>query len=490
MQVRGWEDAEVRETHISAVLLGPERVLKIKKPVDLGFLSFGSLEARHAACKAEMALNQRTAPGITLGVRSLTAVPDDPETYEIDGPGEIVHWAVEMQRLPDHLRMQSWLDRGQLGATELDRVARWLVNFHRECPVHRDAGSAEVVHQLVVENFEQLPEATDLLGPARADQARTWLIDALPRDLVEARREAGWVRDGHGDLRLDHIYLLEAPWAPRVVAIDGIEFDPTYRRLDVAADLGFLAMELRLRGHVDLAEHLVATWAQEMGDWEVYDVIDPYVAYRAWVRAKVHLLQGDRDGTRTRLELAYQVSQPRDTAVLIAVGGPIAAGKSTVARSLSHALNAPIIDADRTRKQLAGIEISERLGDEPFAGAYTEDATEQVYQTLAERALPVLRSGRPVILDASFRSPALRAHARRVAQRVGVPVRFIACTAPRSVLEARLKAREHESNLVSDARGPLLDPFLARYSAPTGDDVLTIDTSASLDLDRILSFLR
>ena len=489
MRIHGWEDAEVRETHISAVLIGRERVLKIKKPVALGFLDFSTLEKQKAACDAEMALNERTAPGITIGVRSLT-LRDDGDGVDVDGPGEVLQWAVEMQRLPDDARMRSWLDAGILGPTEIDRVASWLAEFHGEAPVRSDHGSAEWVHALVEENFEDLPEANELLGPERAERARAWQRDALPHALLEERRESGWVRDGHGDLRLDHVYLLSLPWAPRIIAIDGVEFDPRYRCLDVAADVGFLMMELALHGRWDLAERLVAQWALHIGDWQVYSVLDGYVAYRAWVRAKVRIMQGNRDAARERLDLAWALIERRERArpVLIAVGGPIAAGKSTVAQQLASALSAPVIDADRTRKQLAGVEVFERLGDEPFGGAYSEQATEQVYQTVAERAAAVLQSRRTVIVDASFRAPALRSFVKRVGQRLGVPVRFIACTAPRSELRARLEARDAAPG-VSDARAPLLDKFLARYSAPTGPEVLTVDTSRPVDLDSVLAFL-
>lgn len=50
------------ETHISWVSLRGEDVYKVKRPVNLGFLDFRTLEARHIACRAEVALNRRLAP--------------------------------------------------------------------------------------------------------------------------------------------------------------------------------------------------------------------------------------------------------------------------------------------------------------------------------------------------------------------------------------------------------------------------------------------
>jgi hypothetical protein len=44
----------VRQTHISVVFLAGRHVYKIKKPVDLGFLDFRTLEARRHFCAEEV----------------------------------------------------------------------------------------------------------------------------------------------------------------------------------------------------------------------------------------------------------------------------------------------------------------------------------------------------------------------------------------------------------------------------------------------------
>ena len=53
---------EVLETHISWVLLAGDYAYKVKKPVNLGFLDFSTLEARRFYCDEELRLNRRTAP--------------------------------------------------------------------------------------------------------------------------------------------------------------------------------------------------------------------------------------------------------------------------------------------------------------------------------------------------------------------------------------------------------------------------------------------
>lgn len=485
MVIDGWESAELRETHISMVFLAEDRVLKVKKAVALGFLDFSTPQRQRAACEAERALNDRTAPGVTLGVRSITRT-ERPEHFEVDGAGEVAHWAVEMTRLPDDRRLQARLDAGALDGPTIDRVAAWLASFHELAPPRPEHGGGSVVVALMEENFAQLPEASTLVGADAVAAMQRWQRHALRPELVEQRRRAGRVRDGHGDLRLDHVYLMGAD----VVAIDGIEFDERYRCLDVAADLGFLVMDLHAHGRPDLAERLAARWASHTGDWDVYGVLDGYVAYRAWVRAKVRHLQGDPEAARRRLAVALERTRPpAEPPRLVVVGGPIAAGKSTLAGLVGSMLRAPVIDADRTRKQLAGVAPDSRLGAEAFAGAYSDEATSRVYDALMDYAGIVIRSGRTAVLDASFRTQALRDRARQAGARLGVPVRMVACTAPEPVLRARLEARHGRPAEVSDARAPLLTEFLARYEVPSGSDVLVVDTSSEVDEPQLKAFL-
>src|SRR6185369_5925784 len=91
------------------------------------------------------------------------------------------------------------------------------------------------------------------------------------------------VRDGHGDLRLEHIYLR----SDDVTIIDCIEFNDRFRFADVCADVAFLSMDLAVHRRVDLAERLLATYAREADDFDLYAVVDFYESYRAFVRAKI-----------------------------------------------------------------------------------------------------------------------------------------------------------------------------------------------------------
>jgi aminoglycoside phosphotransferase family enzyme len=116
----------LEETHISWVLLGERDAWKIKKPVNLGFLDFTSLEKRRQACEAEVALNRRFTPHVYLG-----AVPialDAQGKYRFGGEGQVVDWAVRMVRLRASDRADIRMEEGRLSPEHLRSLARRMAD--------------------------------------------------------------------------------------------------------------------------------------------------------------------------------------------------------------------------------------------------------------------------------------------------------------------------------------------------------------------------
>jgi uncharacterized protein len=486
-------DTEVVHTHISLVLLREHEVLKLKKPVDFGFLDFTTREARHEACEAEVELNRRLAPDVYLGVVPITR--DAAGRFVAGGKGAAVEWAVRMRRLPEADRADVRLVQGRLGRDEVTAVAAKLAAFHADarCDDHTASfGDVETIEHNVRENFAQTRDTiTRHVTPEEAAEIETWQRSFLREhaDLFARRVATGRVRDGHGDLRLEHVYL---DAAGEVRIIDCIEFNERFRYADVAADIAFLAMDLARAEHVDLAEHFVAQYARAARDYDLYAVLDFYESYRAYVRAKVtSMLAGDPDvdaRARERAEhearrhyLLALASERRSLLEpqLVAVGGVIASGKSTIAELLAAELAAPIVDADRTRKHMIGVRETEAVHDASWSGAYDPAFTEDVYDEVFRRAEVVLASGRSVVLDASFRSRALRRRARELAERVGVPFRFVECRVDHDVCRARLRERARGQS-VSDGRLEIFDAFVQKWEPVDelpADRHLVLDTS-------------
>ena len=491
--ILGPDNVLLEETHISSVFLIGDAAFKVKKPVNLGFLDFRTLEARRAACEAEVLLNGRLAPSVYRGVVPIRTQPDGHRA--IGGSGPIVDYAVHMRRLPDARRADQLLVRGELTPERVEAVAKRVAAFHATCSRDAGWGRPEVIEANLIENFEQTRESIRRsLRVEEAEEAVGWQTEFVRnrRDLFAARMAAGRIRDGHGDLRLEHVYFE----ANAITILDCIEFNERFRIADVCADVAFLSMDLAAHGRVDLAERFLAAYARESNDYDLYGVVDFYESYRAFVRGKIagmnaanaSLRETMRERASHEARRMYLLALSADRRSLIspsvvAVGGIIASGKSTVASAVGAAMSAPVIDADRTRKSMLGVDATRAIHDASWTGAYDPTFTDRVYEEVLRRAGVVLASGRPVVLDASFRSPAMREGARELARRFAVPFRFIECHADIARCRARLLEREGKDN-VSDGRLSIFDDFCARFEPITELDSrehLVIDTVRPLE---------
>lgn len=492
-------NVEVRETHISWVFLTSERAYKLKKPVDLGFLDFSSLEKRRAACEAELELNRRLAPDVYLG---LVAIRQDKEGHEhLDGDGEIIEWAVCMKRLPDAWRADIRLSQGRLTDAHLRDIALVLADFHQKASAGAlidQMGIPEAIAVNIRENFSQTRSFVhDFISPEQAQEIEAWQLGVLAKKAASfhQRIQQGRIRDGHGDLRLEHIYIDEQN---QIRILDCIEFSQRFRFADVCADIAFLAMDLAGQQNVDLAERFLAFYAQATNDYDLYELVDFYQSYRAYVRAKISSLlalhpQHDMQAKAYAHQQArnfYLLSlalerPPLMPQMLIAVGGWIASGKSTIANLLGQQLSAPVIDSDRTRKYMLGHSTKTHLFDRSWTGAYSQTMTESVYREVLRRAKVVLASGRSAIVDASFRSATMRRAAQSLAQECQIPFRFIECQAPPELCQQRLLARTQQADQVSDGRLEIFADFINRWEpveeAELGEgDYISVDTSKPL----------
>jgi predicted kinase len=377
-----------------------------------------------------------------------------------------------MRRLDDADSAESLLRAGHLTHDHLARLAARLSAFYSTASRARDP---DALRANVEENFAQVePLVGRFVDAATFESVRAWQLGWLDRNasVLETRRQHGRVVEGHGDLRLEHVYFE----SDRIVVIDAVEFNERFRIADVAADVAFVAMELDARGRSDLAASFLADFAMESADHDLYAVVDFYLSYRAWVRGKVaSLLAADPstapDKARRKSREAEQLfalaraySEPRRGAsAVVAVGGLIGAGKSTLARALGRALELPVIDSDRTRKTLAGVQATTPAPPEAYSDAFTSRTFDEMFR----RAEVVVRSGRGVILDATFRARALRLRARELASRHGRPFRLVEAVCDDATLRARLRARAAAGGSVSDATEDLLDRFRRDFEAIT-----------------------
>lgn len=477
---------QVVQTHISWVYLAGERVIKIRKAVRLGFVDFGTRVRRNADCLREVRLNRRLAPDVYLGVAPLRRGPSGwrlgPVAEELaEDEGEPLEHAVVMRRLPAGRDALSLLERGELTPRHLDAVAGVLAAFHAEAGLGAPAPfTAEAWRDLLASPMAaNLASLRESLGAgealARLERRFSARLEACAGALEE-RRRAGRAVDGHGDVHLQHVWFEAGPEDP--ILVDCIEFSDSLRRIDTAAEVAFLAMDLRYRGRRDLAERFLRRYAERSDDFGLYAVVDLYACYRAAVRAKVAALaardpavgaeqRAAAEGSAARhLALAEELLAEPGTGPLVLLCGSVGSGKSTAAQQLADRLGGAVIASDRVRKRLAGLAAEARASAPPGQGIYTREWNERTYAGLLERAVPVLRSGRAALLDASFAAAADRRRAREAAGALGAEAWLVEVRCSEAVARERLARRAREGRDPSDAGPELLATSLARFEPP------------------------
>jgi uncharacterized protein len=268
----------------------------------------------------------------------------------------------------------------------------------------------------------------------------------------------GRVREGHGDLRAEHICLVG-----KIEIFDCVEFDAALRYGDIASDIAFLAMDLDFFGCAHLSRQFESAYAAAARDPAMATLLPFYKCYRAYVRGKVESLKSEEqeispaDRQRASLQalryfcLATRYTESRRKPILLIVCGLIATGKSTVAGLVSNLTGFPVYSSDQVRKKLAGMAPTSRRTDEFRKGIYVEQFTEQTYASLLEAADQCLARGSGVIIDATFAAPRYRNQFIDLAGRFDVPVLFVECRSTEETIQERLIAREKDPNEVSDA---------------------------------------
>ncbi|MDY0262920.1 AAA family ATPase [Syntrophotalea acetylenica] len=496
---------DFKETHISRLYFVGDRVYKIKKPVDFGFLDFTTLEKRAFFCQEELRLNQRFCNGIYLEVAEIR---EQNGTITINGPGHTIEYAVVMKRLPEDNMLPRLLARNDPAlprrVAELARhVARLYQQLQSIGPA-TDISHLDVVRNNWQENFLQTePFIAKTISSECFDLLKRHILDFENRqaELFRRRERQGWVRDGHGDLHCEHICFMD----DKIAIYDCIEFNRRFRIADILADLAFLVMDLEMRNHYDLATIVRENYFAIVGQTADTDLLLPfYQIYRAYVRGKVEsFLSADAGAdASTREAAAARAKQYFNQALgylcrtpqLVLTCGLMGTGKTTLARKLAIPMGARLLRSDVIRKELAGLSPEQRRAEDYGKGLYSSETSQATYDALRERALETLKTGRPVIVDASFHARRDRERFRLEAKNAGYRVWTVEVTCDRAVALQRLDHRQKHETDASDGRCALYDQQAACFEA-TGNEpgVLRVDGQAEIHstIDHLLRrFLR
>lgn len=486
---------ELIETHISWVVLAGEFVYKIKKPLVLDFLDFGSLERRRHFCEEEIRLNKPWAPEIYLEVVPISVVDGQAKFGDDSDP---VEYAVRMRRFDQDLRLDCQLKAGKLSVEDMKELAQNIGLRHESAPriesTQRDR-VLDLTASFMRDNFDSLESGIDA---AILDTLREWTERELQQhfDLLAERFDAGFVRDCHGDLHLGNLVRLPSG----ITTFDCIEFNTDLRHIDVFADIAFLVMDLVARKRHDLAAHFLNRYLEVTGDYGGVSLLSVFFVYRCLVRAKVAMIRSsERDDDADRAadvneslfycDMATRQAVQR-TPILLIMHGLSGSGKTRVSGQLMAALPAIRLRSDIERKRM--FEVPELASSESGVGEgiYSKDAGIAVYERLNDTARRLLSSGHSVILDAAFLKQAERAAAKKVASACHSPVVIVDVTAPESVLRNRLVERAASRGDVSEADEKILDYQLRtaeQLGAAEEDIVIDCDNSTDVDLSSLVA---
>lgn len=244
-----WPDApppQCIETHASLVFLTATRVFKLKKPVCLPHADMRSLAARARLCAEELRLNRALAGGVYRGLIALVQTPEG--RLALGGPGRIVDWLVEMDRLPAAAMLDHRLRDGPPpSARDIADFAGVMAGFYRRQIAPPRAGQIYFA-RLLREMSTDLAHLRAMRAHLGAALCETMLADAQQgldrlRPAILARAAAGLVIEGHGDLRAEHVCLTRPP-----LAFDRVEFDHDFRLIDPQDEMLGLGLDCALLG--------------------------------------------------------------------------------------------------------------------------------------------------------------------------------------------------------------------------------------------------
>jgi len=494
------QKVELAETHISWVFLAGDYAYKFKKPLDLGFLDFRDPARRLHYCREELRLNARLAPHIYL---DLAGAVDTPAGWRVVPWRDGAEPAVRMRRFPHEARLDRLLAAGRLDERALEPFARSLAEFQQAlppAPADGSLGTAAAVARPARANFEAISrEGLSAQAAGQMEHLEQWTrTQAAARAAdFEARLARGFVREGHGDLHLGNLVMLDG----RIVAFDGIEFDPALRWIDLQSEVAFLLMDLESRQRPDLGWRFYNAWLQASGDYDGLRVLRWYLVYRHLVRAKIDGIRRAQGGLERETVQDLADRQARHIALaaehaapaaprLVLMYGYSGSGKSRLAQRLAPCLPAVVVRSDLERKRLHGLDPQSSAAAPVGSGLYDTAATAQTYARLAAVAREALAAGWNVVVDAAFLESERREAFLQLGLDAGARPALLHCEAPAGILRARVANRRGDP---SDAGTEVLAAQLKR---PTEAGPLesryrvAVDTSADPDLKTLVAALR
>lgn len=464
------EQFSLIETHISWVILTGSFAYKIKKPVNLGFVDFSTLEKRHFYCREELRLNRRFAPNLYLDVVAVSGSHKQPSLEKKSG---IIEYMVKMREFPQQNLLNNYASDHHLLPDHINSLAEVVADFHRIAQTaNSDSlfGSVGTITEWTEENFEKIEEKYPKKAlPKNFESLKKWCISSSNQRLTNMikRQANGFVRECHGDLHLGNIAFIDG----RITPFDCIEFNPKLRWIDTISEIAFVAMDLCAHGYAEYAWQFINRYLQINGDYAGIALLRYYFVYRAMVRAKVEALRMTQENSfsgpdrkslqkvKRYLDLAQSWTDNYRPAIII-MHGLSGSGKSTLAYQLSTRLGVIHIRSDVERKRIFGLAAEDDSRSVLKQSIYSKDATTRTYDHLEDMTIKIIQAGFSVIVDASFLKFSHRKTFMQMALKHAVPFVILSCDASEEILRDRIKQRLKNRDDASEANLDVLQKQL------------------------------
>jgi len=438
----------IQQTHASWIILTGSHAIKIKKPVNYGFLDFSTLEKRKIACENEIRLNHKNAKTLYIGVMPIYEKAGQPTLTKTD---TVIEYAVHMHRFDEKNVLSEIIKRRPLSHDELDHLADAIVQAHKQADVVKTGtlGDPDTMQGFVLDNFAACESLSG--GHAHLSKLARWAKHTykMIKPIMQKRKAQGFVKECHGDLHLGNIVLLNG----KPTLFDAIEFNVDFRFTDVIADIGFIMMDLMQRNLAGMASRLLNRYLEQTGDYEGLVLLPYCIAYRAMVRAKVALLtqlnladpflkNEEQQKYLRYLAFAHQLIQEAKPTLMI-MHGVSGSGKTTLSQALLQHHLAIRIRADVERKRLHHAYPTLPLYEDKMNAL-----TETKLYDLAAVLLPLHFN---VIVDATFIKHASRERFYQLAKMTHSRFIILDCQLSDAILIERIQKREQLGRDASDA---------------------------------------
>jgi aminoglycoside phosphotransferase family enzyme/predicted kinase len=453
------KNIELIQTQMSFVFLTDNFAYKVKKPVNLGYLDYTTLDKRRYYCYRELELNRRLCPDAYLAVVAITHQWDG---FVIGGAGEVADYAVKMRRLPGKLMMDALLEKDSLTDEMISCLSEKIAAFHQRAETNQEIsafGSVDAIRQNTEENFSQTEKYRGKAISRRHYRQIEEYTDSFIRQntsLFQKRVRESYIRDCHGDLHTAHICFENG-----ICIYDCIEFNDRFRYGDVASEVAFLAMDLDHHGRADLSRSFVDSYIDFSHDEGLKELLSFYKCYRAYVRGKVYNFKLDdpyitraekneaTEAAASYFDLSY--SYVKSAPSLFITTGLVGSGKTALAQALARRLGLVSLSSDVTRKRLAAVPQNQHRFEEFNCGIYSPAFSRKTYDTMLAEARRILGYGGSVIIDASFIKSEERQRAKALAEEMKADFFILECKLEETLTCQRLARRLAEGS-VSDGR--------------------------------------